>query len=93
MRVIIQRVSEASVKINGLIKSKINKGLLILVGFESEDNLYLLDDESISKSKEEENRIYQEDSFRGVMEGFLAPLNFKREVLTWTVKNYKKVKI
>ncbi|MGB0886180.1 MAG: D-aminoacyl-tRNA deacylase [Chitinophagales bacterium] len=37
MRVIIQRVSEASVEINNAIKSKITKGLLVLVGFENED--------------------------------------------------------
>ena len=36
MRVIIQRVSEASVTINEAIKSSINKGLLVLVGFEDE---------------------------------------------------------
>jgi len=38
MKVVIQRVSEASVRIDGLIKSSINKGLLILVGFEEADN-------------------------------------------------------
>lgn len=37
MRVIIQRVSEASVSINANFKANINKGLLILVGFESND--------------------------------------------------------
>ena len=39
MRVIIQRVSEASVTINGHIKSKIGIGLLILVGIETEDTM------------------------------------------------------
>lgn len=34
----IQRVSEASVTIDGIIKSKINQGLLILVGIEDADN-------------------------------------------------------
>ena len=38
MRVIIQRVSEASVCIEENIKSSIEKGLLVLVGFENEDN-------------------------------------------------------
>ncbi len=38
MRVVIQRVSAASVCINDKIKSSINKGLLILVGFEESDN-------------------------------------------------------
>lgn len=38
MRVVIQRVSEASVSINGKVHSSINKGLLILAGFEDSDN-------------------------------------------------------
>lgn len=37
MRVTIQRVSEASVTINGKIKSAIGKGLLVLAGFEEAD--------------------------------------------------------
>jgi len=37
MRVIIQRVSEASVTIDGAIKSSIKKGLLVLAGFEETD--------------------------------------------------------
>ena len=39
MKVVIQRVSEASVTIDQNIVAQINKGLLILVGIESEDNL------------------------------------------------------
>lgn len=38
MRVVIQRVSEASVTIEGILKSKIGKGLLILLGVEDADN-------------------------------------------------------
>jgi D-aminoacyl-tRNA deacylase len=38
MRVVIQRVKEASVTIEGKMKSSIGKGLLILVGIENEDN-------------------------------------------------------
>lgn len=38
MRLLIQRVSEASVTIDGNIKSSISKGLLIFVGIENEDN-------------------------------------------------------
>ena len=38
MRAIIQRVSEASVAINGTIKSTINGGLLILLGIEEADS-------------------------------------------------------
>ncbi len=37
MRVVIQRVSEASVTIDGKIHSSIGQGLLVLVGFEHED--------------------------------------------------------
>ena len=38
MRVVIQRVSEASVKVENQITGSINKGLLILVGIEESDN-------------------------------------------------------
>lgn len=38
MRAIIQRVSEASVKIDGSIHSSIKQGLLVLVGFDHFDN-------------------------------------------------------
>ena len=37
MRVVIQRVSRASVTIDGVIKSFINRGLLVLVGVEDAD--------------------------------------------------------
>ena len=37
MRVIIQRVSSASVTINQKVKSKISAGLLVLVGIEPSD--------------------------------------------------------
>jgi D-tyrosyl-tRNA(Tyr) deacylase len=38
MRFVIQRVSEASVKIDGAIYSEIKKGFLVLVGIEDADN-------------------------------------------------------
>ncbi len=38
MRVIIQRVTQASVTIEGVVKSQIGEGLLILVGIEDADN-------------------------------------------------------
>ncbi|QIK54128.1 D-tyrosyl-tRNA(Tyr) deacylase [Dysgonomonas sp. HDW5B] len=45
MRVIIQRVKQASVTVEGNIKSKIDKGLLVLLGIEdsdsAEDNAWL----------------------------------------------------
>ena len=37
MRVLIQRVSEASVTIDGSVKSAIGPGLLVLIGIENED--------------------------------------------------------
>ena len=37
MRTVIQRVSEASVTIEGKVKSTIGQGLLVLVGFETTD--------------------------------------------------------
>ena len=39
MKVVIQRVSEASVTIDKIVKGKINTGLLVLVGFEETDTL------------------------------------------------------
>lgn len=38
MRIVIQRVSHASVTIEGQVKSKIGKGYLILLGIENSDN-------------------------------------------------------
>ncbi len=38
MRVVLQRVSEASVKIDGSIKGSIENGILILLGIESADS-------------------------------------------------------
>lgn len=38
MKIVVQRVSEAAVTIEGVIKSQIKKGLLILVGIEHEDS-------------------------------------------------------
>lgn len=38
MRAVIQRVSEASVTIDGLLKARIGKGYLILLGVETDDN-------------------------------------------------------
>ena len=39
MKVVIQRVSEASVRINSKLICSINRGLLILLGIEQQDNI------------------------------------------------------
>lgn len=39
MRAVVQRVSSASVKINGIIHGEIGNGLLILLGIEEEDQI------------------------------------------------------
>lgn len=39
MRVVLQRVSEASVTINGALKSKIKQGYVLLLGIEAEDSI------------------------------------------------------
>lgn len=39
MRAVIQRVTEASVTIDGTVKSKIKRGLVVLLGVEAEDKL------------------------------------------------------
>jgi len=39
MRVVIQRVSKASVSINGQLKASIGEGLLLLIGIENADTL------------------------------------------------------
>lgn len=43
MRIVIQKVTHASVTINGLCKSKIGKGLLVFVGIEEADTLEDMD--------------------------------------------------
>ncbi len=44
MKAVIQRVSEANVKVDGKLINEIKKGLVVLIGFEKEDN-----DEKLSK--------------------------------------------
>lgn len=39
MRIVIQRVSKASVSVNRITFGSINKGLLVLVGFEPQDSI------------------------------------------------------
>ena len=62
MRVLIQRVNEASVEINQQIKSKIGVGLLVLVGIENED---LKEDADWLAGKITSLRIFDDE--KGVM--------------------------
>ena len=62
MRVVIQRVSEASVTVDGVSTGKIEQGLLVLVGFEDADTE---EDISWMSSKIINLRIFSDDN--GVM--------------------------
>ena len=62
MRVVIQRVSEASVTVDGVATGKIEQGLLVLVGFEDADTQ---EDIAWMSSKIINLRIFSDDN--GVM--------------------------
>ena len=62
MRVVIQRVNHASVRIDGALKSQVGKGLLILLGIESADT-----DEDISWLVKKIARLRIFDDEAGVM--------------------------
>lgn len=70
MRVVLQRVSKASVSIEGKVKSEIKKGLLILLGIEQEDS-----EEDIKWlcGKIAKMRIFNDDN--GVMNDSLLDVN------------------
>jgi D-aminoacyl-tRNA deacylase len=70
MRAVIQRVSDASVTIDGKIVSEITNGLLILLGIEIEDNV--VDIEWLSK-KIANLRIFNDEN--GVMNNSLITEN------------------
>ena len=59
MRVTIQRVSEATVTIDGKIKSSIGKGLLVLAGFEEADTV---EDIEWMSNKIVSLRIFQDEN-------------------------------
>jgi D-aminoacyl-tRNA deacylase len=59
MRVVLQRVKEVSVTIEGVIKSEIKEGLLILLGIENEDNT---DDIQWLASKIAQMRIFSDEA-------------------------------
>lgn len=62
MRVVIQRVTEASVKVDGAIVGAIHAGLMVLLGIQSEDTL---DDIQWMSNKLVQMRIF--DDAEGVM--------------------------
>ena len=70
MRVILQRVSRASVTINNKIKSEIGDGLLILLGIEEEDSG---EDIKWLCSKIVKMRIFNDEN--GVMNNSLLDIN------------------
>ena len=74
MRVVIQRVTEAAVSINEEISSKINKGLLILVGIGQDDHT---EDIQWLTQKITNLRIFSDDE--GKMN--LSILDIKGEIL------------
>jgi D-aminoacyl-tRNA deacylase len=70
MRTVIQRVSEASVTIDGAMKSSIQAGLLILLGIEDEDNT---EDTEWLCNKIANLRIFNDD--QGVMNRSVIEIN------------------
>lgn len=70
MRVVIQRVSHASVTINGTCKSAIGKGMLVLVGIEESDNTEDID--RLCK-KVVNLRIFDDDN--GIMNNSVIDIN------------------
>jgi D-aminoacyl-tRNA deacylase len=62
MRVVIQRVTNASVSIEGQVKSSIGNGLLVLAGFENTDSL---EDIEWTGNKISQLRIFDDEN--GVM--------------------------
>jgi len=70
MRVVIQRVIEASVKVEVIITGKINEGLLVLLGIEDVDTI---EDISWLSNKIVNLRIFNDES--GVMNKSLLDIN------------------
>ena len=70
MRLVIQRVKEASVKINGHVNAAISEGLLVLVGIEDSDTT---EDIHWLAKKTVQLRIFNDD--QGVMNRSLTDIN------------------
>lgn len=74
MRAVVQRVNEASVKIDGKIKSETGKGLLVLLGIEDADDM---EDVKWLTGKISKMRIFDDEN--GVMN--LSVLDIDGEIL------------
>lgn len=70
MRAVIQRVTEAKVEIDGVLKGAVNLGLLILIGIEEADNQ---DDIDWISSKIVQLRIFGDDA--GMMNKSIVDVN------------------
>ncbi len=70
MKVVVQRVSGSFVSIDGKVKSNIGKGLLVLVGFEDEDN-----DEDLEWMSKKITALRIFDDNEGVMNLSLKEIN------------------
>ncbi|WP_026837626.1 D-aminoacyl-tRNA deacylase [Gillisia sp. JM1] len=70
MRIVVQRVSEASVSIDGKVNGKIGKGVLLLVGIEDDDSK---EDISWLVNKILKMRIFNDEA--GVMNCSLQDIN------------------
>jgi D-tyrosyl-tRNA(Tyr) deacylase len=77
MRLVIQRVSEASVRINNQINGEIGKGLLILIGIEHEDTK---DDADWLVKKVINLRIFSDDE--GKMNHSVIDINGKALIIS-----------
>ena len=77
MRIVIQRVSHASVTINGVCKSAIQEGFMILVGIEEADNQ---DDADWLTKKVINLRVFDDEN--GVMNKSIMDMNISLFLMT-----------
>ena len=62
MRLVVQRVSEASVEIEGKINGQIKQGFMVLVGITNDDNEKIVDNYGLSPSGRYMSGAYQSGS-------------------------------
>lgn len=73
MRAVIQRVTDASVKINDIVNGSINKGLMVLLGIEDEDANNFEEGIEWLSNKIINLRIFDDDN--GVMNKSIIEIN------------------